>query len=263
MEGVKAVSPDGKTLAVRNDADGSVQLWNLETGELRTTVRHEKGASSIAFAQGGRLFITSHGGEIRIKDLSGERDELVLTTSTQAGDSSELTLSGDGRVLAARLSRTQIGFWSLPECHSLGAIDVPPSSDFETFALSHDGRWLAYCSWPENSPVLWDLTSRQSTRIPTKDVAATWGHMAFAPDGKTLLLVTSDATVVFWNLTTRREIIMEENFAGNYDSAKFSENGEYLALPLTLRRAPPLAEIEAKEKASAEARLAAAKGPAN
>jgi WD40 repeat protein/serine/threonine protein kinase len=244
-----AVSPDGKALAVRKHGDGSVELWNLETGKLQTTIRHEKGANSVTFAQRGQLLISSYDGEIRIKDLTDERDELVLTTSTQGVDSSRLTVSADGRVLAARPSRTQIGFWSLPECHSLGAIDVPPSSDFETFALSQDGRWLAYCSWPESSPVLWDLTSRQSTKIPNYDVTSTWGHMAFAPDGKTLVLVTSDSTVIFWNLATRREITREENLAGNYMEAKFSANGEYLALPLTLRRAPPLEEIEAKERA--------------
>jgi hypothetical protein len=53
--------------------------------------------------------------------------------------------------------------------------------------------------------------------------------------------------------------MMEENLAGNYSTAKFSANGEYLALPLTLRRAPPLAEIEATEQANAQVRLEAAK----
>jgi WD40 repeat protein len=242
------LSADGKTLAVCN-ADGSVQLWNLETGEPKTTIRHEKGAKNIAFAQGGRFLVSSYIGEIRIQDLSGERDELVLTTSQDA-ETSPLALSGDGRVLAARLSRGQIGFWSLADGRLLGAIDVPPSS--ETFALSHDGRWLSYWCWPANSPVLWDLTTRRSTKIPRMDTTSDWGApMAFAPDGKTLVFVTIDGTVFFYNLATQREILKEDNLAGNYLAAKFSANGEYLALPLTLRRAPPIEEIEAKERAKA------------
>ena len=91
------------------------------------------------------------------------------------------------------------------------------------------------------------------------DVTSTWVSMAFAPDAKTLVLVTPDGSVFFWNLATLREIIREKNLAGNYSTAKFSANGEYLALPLTLRRAPPLAEIEAKERANAEKKLAAAR----
>jgi WD40 repeat protein/serine/threonine protein kinase len=237
------VSPDGKTLAMRKGAD--VQLWNLETGELKTTLRHEhEPANQLAFTSDGEL-ITSHvGGNIRITKLNGYRDERVLATTKQ--DPTDLVLSGDGRVLAARLSPTQIGFWSLPDGRPLAPIDVPPSSDFETFALSNDGRWLAYCSWPDSSPVIWDLTSRQARKVPTNDVTAGWGNLAFAPDGKTLVLVTSDSTVIFWNVTTLREVMKEENLAGNYMSAKFSGNGEYLALPLTLRHAPPLEEIEAK-----------------
>jgi WD40 repeat protein len=251
-----AVSPDGKTLAFRyvagNFADGPVQLWNLETGELRRTLR----PSRIAFVPGG-LLISAGGGEIRIEDLSSESGESLLTTPIKA-DGDPMTLSGDGRVLAARLSRTQIGFWNLPDGHSMGTIDVP-AGGAETFALSYDGRQLAYCCWPENSPVLWDLTSHQPRTIPMNHVTSTWGHMAFAPDGKTLVLVDSEETAIFWNLATGREIVMEENLAGTPWTPKFSANGEYLALPLTLRRAPPIAEIEAKERARAQERLAAAK----
>jgi WD40 repeat protein len=161
--------------------------------------------------------------------------------------------------LAARLSGTQIGFWSIPDGHALGAIDVPRSLDWERFTLSHDGRWLAFCSSPEKSLVLWDRISRQSRMCPVNDVISTGVSMAFAPDGKTLVLATNDGSVFFWNVATLREIMMEENLAGNYSTAKFSANGEYLALPWTLRRAPLLAEIDAKEKANAEARLAAAR----
>src|SRR5262249_35437047 len=47
-----AVSPDGKTAVVHKYADSSVQLWNLERGELKRTI---KGAGDTAFAQGGRF----------------------------------------------------------------------------------------------------------------------------------------------------------------------------------------------------------------
>jgi WD40 repeat protein len=222
--------------------------------------------SPCAFAQGG-LFISSYVGEIRIHKLSVERSEPVLITSIQVDGSPGVNgepdpaLSGDGRVLAARLSRTQIGFWSLPDGHSLGQIDVPRSLNlnWEQFALSYNGRMLAYCSSPEKSLVLWDLISRQSRKSPVNDVTSTLVVMAFAPDGKTLVLATDDGSVFFWNVSTLREIMMEENLTGYYSAAKFSANGEYLALPLTLRRAPPLAEIDAKERANAERRLAATK----
>jgi WD40 repeat protein/serine/threonine protein kinase len=258
------VSLDGKTVAVFKYGGGdSVQLWNLETGELKSTMkgawgRSQENGSPFAFAQGG-LFLSCSGGGIRIHDLRADPDK--PTATIKAPESSGLALSGDGRVLAARLSRTQIGFWSLPDGHALGAIDVPRSLEavegnqvrghWEQFTLSHDGRWLAYCSSPEKSLVLWDRILRQSRKSPVNDVISTEVHMAFAPDGKTLVLATNDGSVFFWNVATLREIMMEENLAGNYSAAKFSANGEYLALPLTLRRAPPLAEIDATERAKA------------
>jgi hypothetical protein len=90
-----------------------------------------------------------------------------------------------------------------------------------------------------------------------KEMTSSWGSIAFAPDGKTLVFVADDGIVCFWNLATQREILTEEYSGGLYARAKFSADGEYLALPLTLRRAPSLAEIETNEKANAEARLAA------
>jgi WD40 repeat protein len=257
------VSPDGKIVAVYKYRDHSVQLWNLETGGL---IRHEQRVgvlldrfknSNLAFTPGGRLLISSSRGEIRIQDVNGQKDELVANTKAEGPP--DLILSGDGRVLATRPSHTQIAFWRLPDGHSLGAIDVPSGLSGETFALSYDGRWLAYCSWPENSPVLWDLTSRQSRRIPMNDVTATWGSFAFDPAGKTLVFVSIDETVLFWNLATLQEIFKEENLGGNYGGPKFSANGEYLALPLSLRRAPLMAEIEARERAIVEDRSAAAR----
>jgi WD40 repeat protein/serine/threonine protein kinase len=261
-----AVSPDGKTLGVRKFPDDSIQLWNLETGELKIRIQGARRRpltgppSSLALAGGG-LFVSSDddAGEIRIQDLSAEQKEIVLKTTP--GVLSSITLSGDGRVLAARLSRTQIGFWSLPDGHSLGAIDVPRSLNlnWEQLALSQDGYWLAYCSTPEKSLVLWDLVSPQSRKSPVNNVTSTWASMAFAPDGKTLVLATNDGSVFFWNVATMREIMMDENLAVNYSTAKFSANGEYLALPLRLLRAPPLAEIEATERAKAQRGLAALK----
>jgi WD40 repeat protein len=257
------VSLDGKTVAVCRYGGDSVQLWNLETGELKSPMkgawgRSQQSGSPFAFAQGG-LFLSSSGGEIRIQDLRADPDEPVLIARIKGPESSGLVLSGDGRVLAARLSRTQIGFWSVPDGRPLGAIDVARSLNWEQFTLSHDGRWLAYCSSPEKSLVLWDRISRQSRKSPVNDITSPGVSLAFAPDGKTLVLATNDGSVFFWNVATLREIMTEENLAGNYSTAKFSANGEYLALPLTLRRAPPLAEIDAKERSKAQDRLAAAK----
>src|SRR5262249_15798190 len=54
-----AVSPEGKTLAFQKNlggtdaAEGAVQLWNLETGELKTPIRLEKAVRAFAFGPSG------------------------------------------------------------------------------------------------------------------------------------------------------------------------------------------------------------------
>src|SRR5262249_10549769 len=159
------------------------------------------------------------------------------------------TLSPDGRLLAARVDEAHLGLWKLPEGQRLEPLDMPLGL-WETYAFSHDAHWLAVGSSPATagSVWLWDLDTRQSRKMPVNETTGILS-VAFAPDGKTLVVVTYDETVSFWNLPTLEEIMREDNFAGNFGSAIFSPNGEHLALPLGLRHAPSFAEIEAKERA--------------
>ena len=90
-----------------------------------------------------------------------------------------------------------------------------------------------------------------SRKMPVNEPSGI-NSMAFAPDGKTFVVVNADTTVSFWNLATFQEIMREDDFSGNFGAAIFSPNGEYLALPLVLKYAPSLAWIDAREGAKVQ-----------
>jgi WD40 repeat protein len=63
------LSPDGKTLAVARgmfltalpSAEGVVELWDVASGELKTTLARENGESmTVAFSPDGRTLATGH-----------------------------------------------------------------------------------------------------------------------------------------------------------------------------------------------------------
>ena len=74
-------------LAVGSGEDGLVTVWDLETGEMRLTLRgHAAGAVDAWFTGDGRRIVSSGGGEVRVWDTRGpEERSRVLEDFARAG----------------------------------------------------------------------------------------------------------------------------------------------------------------------------------
>jgi serine/threonine protein kinase/WD40 repeat protein len=252
----KAVSPDGKILAVGRTS-GVIELWEPETRTHTEVFADNVSAiSQIAFCLGGRFLVTDSAEGVMVHDLSGNRRREVLLEHLVG----PFAVSPGGKLLAApRRDAEEVEICDLAQHSSLGTIETHRQRNAAFAAFSNDGKLLAVPTLLGRLEI-WDVKSRMLMKTlahPGFEIAS----VAFAPDGRTLVAVTTDAVVLFWNTATWEEITRETSYEypASGGVAVFSSNGEWLALPgqqisedlrsILLWHAPTLAEIDATERA--------------
>jgi transcriptional regulator with XRE-family HTH domain len=160
-----AFSPSGKLLATA-DSDGTVRLWNPDTGRavgapLHATARH--GVYGVAFSPDGKLLASAGG------------DGTVRLWNPATGRAVGKPLHASGRTTAR---------------YGVRAV-----------AFSHNGKLLASAG-ADGTVRLWNPATGQPIGAPIQtggQNAVYW--VAFRPDGKLLASADSDGTVRLWHVS--------------------------------------------------------------
>jgi WD40 repeat protein/energy-coupling factor transporter ATP-binding protein EcfA2 len=260
----KAISPDGKILAIRSK--GGIRLQNVSNQQPlgKPFKENFKFAINAVFSPDNRILALVYRETIHLWDIANEQllgkifqDKLFL---------SYIIFSPDGNVLAVE-NNGIIHLWDVAS-QQLLKIFLHKHSRKMTF--NSDGKVLA--SWSSNDIRLWDVTTLQSFCEPLRENVS-WrvlnpdskiiakakdnviylkdandagnienlgkplvGHsewvisMAFTPDGKTLASGSSDHTVRLWDVATRQPL--GEPLVGHSErviSVAFSPDGKTLA----------------------------------
>lgn len=137
-----AFSPSGEILASAGEADGTVQLWEVETGRvLRALESHTGGVASVAFSPDGTLLASgSLDGTIRLWDV--ETGETLRVLQGHGDGVLSVAFSPDGALLASGSLDNTLWLWEVAsgdpvrvlEGHLEGVLGV---------AFSPDGTLLA------------------------------------------------------------------------------------------------------------------------
>ncbi|MHB1425594.1 MAG: WD40 repeat domain-containing protein [Gemmataceae bacterium] len=249
-----AVSPDGRGLAVGAD-DGSVSLWDLESGKCRTRLlvsRHSRTYLPLvvepslvlgtpllpefdgdcvragAFSSDGRLFAAaSEDGQVQLWEASSGKEWASL--SGEHADVSCLAFSPDGKLLATNNGNT-IELWDLSaeEGKPILARKIQGhSATVRCLAFSTDGRLLA--SGEENWDIrLWNVSNGAEEKRLQGHIGRV-RSLAFHPDGKTLASASWDGTVRLWHVATGRELMILQRGVGLVHAIAFSPDGTILA----------------------------------
>lgn len=260
-------SPDGKTIATGGGNDYTVQLWKLQTGQLKNTLVGDpkyvkmivisggvpklvdyatKRVESIAFSPDGRILAVSSDNEIIFWDPStGERK----ATLTGKGSFYRLLFSPDGRTLAARSyahkSESGICLWDIDTTDirksKLRHTITGHNRETNSITFSPDGQFLA--TGHEYLVRLWDTTDEKLKVLCE-------GHphqvkvrsVAFSPNGDTLASLSlsiqssgGKAEVLLWDAATGEYQVtlkghgkVPDSRIPNQSGIAFSPNGEIL-----------------------------------
>ncbi|MEZ4315625.1 MAG: pentapeptide repeat-containing protein, partial [Polyangiaceae bacterium] len=191
----------GELLATAHD-DGSVQIWDLQTGErLRTIVAHARRARAVAFGPVGSWLVTgADDGTIRIFSLAAAEPACQLL-GEQDAEIVAIAVHPEGRALASAASDGAVRIWDLATRASR--------------TLGHEPEVPLALLWSPDGSTLASVSTGQAIRLRDPwtgehEQARTLGEgparsAAFSPDGLVLAAGMDNGSVHLYDLRSFKE----------------------------------------------------------
>jgi WD40 repeat protein len=204
-----AFSPDGAR-GISGGEDGTVRLWDLQTGLPRAQLRHRAAVSSVAFSPDGRSALSAGWSKVvRVWDLDASAE--IGRLEGHDGAIRCVVFSADGRFVLSGSDDKTMRLWDLASGAErkrfLGHGDVVRSVAFvpgggRAVSGSHDG-----------TARLWDLETGRELRRYQGHVGAV--HCAaVSRDGRQIVTGGPDKTIRLWDLETGEELRRLQTFDG-------------------------------------------------
>ncbi len=234
-------SPDGRLLAVGDDAS-RIMLWELPEGEQRSALERHKGSvECLAFSPSGERIAAGMPDAVVIWDMRTR--ELIVEEPGHLGGTRGVSWHPDGNVLATCGWDREVRFWT-PELklrqrkgphqlrEAMMALSYMPDGEYLALAgsygrlmlgemgrpnafaeLKHDRALYSIACAADGSLVasgdnkgdiiLWDTAGKTPTRTLRGHEWTVYG-LAFTPDGERLVSGSADGTVRLWEVMTGR-----------------------------------------------------------
>ena len=251
---VFSISPDATTVALGSN-DGSLQLWDLRTGNpFSTLTGHTGSVNALAFtADGTRLASGSKDRSIRLWDVSTGAQHLTLTEHINSGKElvydtddgiilpsaefvNNLVFSPDGRTLAGASELGTIWLWEQNTGnllttvieHEAGVNERSVGWDEKIgLAFSPSGTLLA--SGGMDGQVMLSEVSANPTSLIFKERHG-WRVkvLVFSPDGKYLVSGSRDNSIRLWDVETGTKFAVLNGHLGEVNVLAFSADGRTL-----------------------------------
>jgi len=218
-----SVSPDGHR-AVSASEDGTLKLWDLETGsELRTLAGHSVWVTGVAMSADGRRAVSASVDQtLKVWNLATGRE-----LHTLAGHSDRINgvaLSGDGRHAVSASQDQTLKVWDVETGRELLTL-TGHSDAVNSVAISRDGRRAVSASEDKTLKV-WNLKTGRELHTLAGHAGAVSG-VGVTPDGHLGVSASSDRTMKLWDLEAGRELRTMAGHDGAFHCVAFSPDGRW------------------------------------
>jgi WD40 repeat protein/serine/threonine protein kinase len=222
-----AFSRDGRWLAAGR-RDRRLSVWDVRSGSVvAESDDHEGPVVFVAFcSDDGTLVGCDGAGALWTRKVGGARTRRLLPGAD--GEIHTVSVSPDGRLLAAGSSEQRVELWDLETGLKVNAYQVSTRS-LEQVEFAPDGRsLLARCKY---EPIrVWNFrrTPDSYRELPGHDGNEAW-TLAFRPGGAVLASGGDDHLVRLWDVSSGRELNRLEGHDQTVASVAFFPDGRRLA----------------------------------
>jgi RNA polymerase sigma factor (sigma-70 family) len=218
-----ALSSDGKCLAAGGylwqaenaPPRGTVGIWDVSSGKHMRSMKRDAGdvdGCSLVFSPDNKFLVSvgARSGKLRIEEAA--TGEEILLQQFPSGVGSGLAISPDGLTLAVSMppNARRLYLWKWQSGEEPQELKVRDRVG-DGLAFSPDGKKLAESGDNMGGNIrVWDVATRQVSQklAPPETVSYPWlGAVAYAPDGKTLLVTgytNAGGVVLLWDAATGR-----------------------------------------------------------
>lgn len=221
------------TLLATASGDDLIKIWDTASGTKLRTIEGAGTTVALAFNPNGKTItgIGEGSDEKKIKSwnvANGEEVEgFAPETNVHSGfaflpDGKSIVLTGEGGDIKSLDAETgELSDYYREETMPIGA----------AFALSPDGKTLAFSDGTELNITLWSLED-------SKEIISLKGHsvavesLAFSSDGKTLVAAYTDKSIVQWDTASgqiKKYVLINGSDAAYFEHPLLSPDGGALA----------------------------------
>lgn len=200
-----AIDPEG-TLLISGSWDNTLKIWDLETGEVRETLRSERPSviRDVALDPYTQRFASARDdGTIEIWQLDRQGSDLTVeleqSIAGHSGPVYAIAISPDGLTLVSGSQDNTIKIWAIETGDLLHTL-TDHLGPVRSLVISPDGQTLISGAGDATIKI-WDLETGELQNTLTDHSRLVRG-LAIAPDGKTLASASWDRTIKIWDLTT-------------------------------------------------------------
>ena len=224
-------SPDGATIIVCVNREGTIGLWNPVTGKHKKMIPGDiDRVVSVALSPNGKtIAMGSSDGRIYLRDLDTIENKITLSGHKRQVWS--LAFSSDGKTLASGSFDQTIRLWDSHTGEHKKTL-MGHTSLVRSIAFSPDGKTIASSS-SDGTIRFWEADTSNLKNIITGYVAGTEA-IAFSSNGQRVIIGYGDGAIRLWDANTGQHIKTLDEFkeamsSGAVRNIKFTPDGKTLA----------------------------------